>query len=423
MKFINIVQEAFKRKPAQEDRDKDENKGGSVGKRKPWAIIRQVLWVIAIVLSVLFSVLVFLLVAGTILFAPLANNFAMIGHMVWPGVGLQLAVLSLLATVVLGFVAWRRRRVLPVIMAIVAVVALFGSVGINVHQVSYIKEHGGSVNILAALFPSPDPTDRTALEEYLAPNGKTYPIAVFAPKKSDEPAPIIMHVHGGSFLEGSFEGFAADDHYFAQQGYLVFDVEYPLSTPSEPTWDTAPAAVSSALAWVGDNASRWNGDTTKIILTGESAGGNLASLVGYAAAAGKAQSAGNVPIPAAVAIEYPVVDPIKLVDTLNKPLKQFIGGPLSAHPDRVAAISPETYFSPKAPPTFILQPAADFVVLPKSVADFAERARAAGINVTMIDFPYGSHAFDIMIPDSIANQVWRSFLLNFLKAPGITAGS
>lgn len=97
--------------------------------------------------------------------------------------------------------------------------------------------------------------------------------------------------------------------------------------------------MSSALAWVGDNASRWNGDTTKIILTGESAGGNLASLIGYTVAAGETQSAGNVPIPAAVAIEYPVVDPIKLVTTLNEALEQFIGGPLADHPDRVAAIS------------------------------------------------------------------------------------
>ncbi|MDY8025500.1 alpha/beta hydrolase [Paenibacillus polymyxa] len=428
MKFINIVQEAFKRKPAQEDRDKDENKGGPVEKRKPWAIIRQVLWVIAIALSVLFAVLVFLLVAGTILFAPLANNFAMISYTVWPGLGLQLVVLSLLATVVLGYMAWRRRRVLSIIMASVAVVAAVGSAGINMHQLSFIKQHGGSVNTLSALFPTPDPRERTALEEYSAPNGKTYPIAVFAPKKSTEPAPIIMYVHGGGFSGGSFEDLAADDHYFAQQGYLVFDVEYPLWTPSEPTWKTAPAALSCALAWVGENSSRWNGDPTKITLAGGSAGGNLATLVAYAAAAGKAPAcADSVPVPAAVAVEYPAVDPIKLVTTATNELEGFIGGPLFDHPDRVAAISPETYFSSKTPPTMLLQPAADIVVPPKSVSDFAKRAQAAGIDVTMIDYPYGNHTFDSSIPDSIANQAWRSFLLNFLKeknlAPGISAGS
>ncbi|WP_018750626.1 alpha/beta hydrolase [Paenibacillus sanguinis] len=385
----------------------------------PWAKSKKWLWKIAIALAVLFAVLVFLIVLGTLLFAPLANDFAMVSHIMWPTIGQYIVVISLFSFGVLGYIAIKRRKTVPVVMASIALIALFGSTGIVTHELQFIKQHGGKASALKALFPSKNPTDRTALEEYTAPNGKTYPIAVFAPENSSKPAPIIMHIHGGSWLMGTFEDFAADDYYFSKQGYLVFDVEYPLSTPSDPTWEDAPAAVSSALAWVGENAGRWNGDTSKIILTGESAGGNLATLVGYAAAAGKAQSGDNVPVPAAIAVDYPAIDPPALKETLKEALEQLIGGAFDDHPERLAAISAETYFSENAPPTFILQPAADTVVVPESVKGFAERAKAAGIDVTLIEFPYGPHAFDIMFADSIANQAWRSLMLNYLHEKGL----
>ena len=65
---------------------------------------------------------------------------------------------------------------------------------------------------------------------------------------------------------------------YLRQGYVVCNVEYRLA-PVAP----APAAVNDALdaaAWFFKNAGRYNVDTRRIVVTGASAGGHLALMVG-----------------------------------------------------------------------------------------------------------------------------------------------
>jgi acetyl esterase/lipase len=91
--------------------------------------------------------------------------------------------------------------------------------------------------------------------------------------------PGVIMFHGGGWIESSKEtmmnSFCLP---YLQQGFVVCNVEYRLA-PVAP----APAAVNDALdaaAWFFKNAKKYNVDTNRIIVTGASAGGHLALMVG-----------------------------------------------------------------------------------------------------------------------------------------------
>lgn len=89
------------------------------------------------------------------------------------------------------------------------------------------------------------------------------------------PWPIVFYVHGGGFRI-----LSKDTHWvmalgFARHGFVVFNVSYRLAPKHrfpEPLED-----VCVAFDWVMKNASRFGGDTNRIVLAGESAGANLVS--------------------------------------------------------------------------------------------------------------------------------------------------
>jgi acetyl esterase len=98
---------------------------------------------------------------------------------------------------------------------------------------------------------------------------------------SAAPRPAVLYVHGGGFGI-----LTKDSHWmlaliFARRGYTVFNISYRLA-PAEPY----PAAVEDACdayAWVANNAREYGGDPNRLVLAGDSAGGNLVAALTLAA--------------------------------------------------------------------------------------------------------------------------------------------
>ncbi|WP_236141987.1 alpha/beta hydrolase [Nostoc sp. CMAA1605] len=89
--------------------------------------------------------------------------------------------------------------------------------------------------------------------------------------------PTLMVIHGGGWIKGKKEDELFFKPYF-DWGFSVVNIEYRLANVA-----LAPAAVEDAvcaLNWVMSNASKYNFDTKKIVLTGFSAGGHLALTTG-----------------------------------------------------------------------------------------------------------------------------------------------
>lgn len=102
-------------------------------------------------------------------------------------------------------------------------------------------------------------------------------IRLFSPK-NEGPLPVIIYFHGGGWVYGSIEQSEMICRKLANEtGAIVAAIEYRLSPehkfpiPLEDCYD--------ATKWVVENASTFLGDPNKVIISGESAGGNLAAAV------------------------------------------------------------------------------------------------------------------------------------------------
>jgi acetyl esterase/lipase len=113
---------------------------------------------------------------------------------------------------------------------------------------------------------------------YGSANNTPLKLDIWYPRDNPNPTPTLVYIHGGGWIFGSKEGAVYQFTPFLEKGWRVVNVEYRMAGNS-----LAPAAVEDArcaLRWVFRNAKQWNFDTSKIVLTGQSAGGHLALIAG-----------------------------------------------------------------------------------------------------------------------------------------------
>ncbi|MFP1632733.1 alpha/beta hydrolase [Zhengella sp. ZM62] len=383
----------------------------------------------ALIVLALLAALIGFAVLGLVIGAfldPAGSMFAVIGSVVWTTYG-PFLLLAAIASCLVGIVAManRMRRLGGLALAVSAAGAI-GACYILVRIGLAANAAGGSIDLPATLMleemsePAPDmvETVRTVAETDLR-------AAVYLPAPKPVPAPVIVYVHGGGFKTGTFTETAADLRWFADRGWLVVSVEYRLFAPGEPTWDKAPDDVACALVWTYQNAERFGGDRKRIALLGDSAGGNLAINTGFAVAAGEAASScGNdIPVPAAIAVQYPAVDPVSIYeDGYPVPgfepkmlIEGYVGGPPGQYPERLAAVSSRSYINEKAPPTLIILPEKDSLVVPQGTLSFVREARSAGLDVELVRIPFANHVFNQIAANSPGNQIGRTVRLRFLQ--------
>ena len=99
--------------------------------------------------------------------------------------------------------------------------------------------------------------------------------------KSTKPAPALVAVHGGGWVQGARSAFQYWGPYLAARGIALFAISYRLATKGK----MFPQALQDVLAgvqFVRGKAGEFNIDPQRIGLLGASAGGHLSSLAALA---------------------------------------------------------------------------------------------------------------------------------------------
>ncbi|KAI9309348.1 alpha/beta hydrolase fold-domain-containing protein [Cunninghamella echinulata] len=89
--------------------------------------------------------------------------------------------------------------------------------------------------------------------------------------------PAFIYLHGGGFVTGTFESskkFVKD--LTVRAGVAVIFVSYTLSP--EVRFPVAPEECYSSILWIHQHANELNIDPSKLVVGGESAGGNLSAV-------------------------------------------------------------------------------------------------------------------------------------------------
>lgn len=90
--------------------------------------------------------------------------------------------------------------------------------------------------------------------------------------------PALLMIHGGGWRSGHKGMERPMAQRLAEQGYVTLPVEYRLSL--EAKYPAAVHDIKAAIRWAKQNAEKYCIDTTRIAIEGNSAGGQLATLVG-----------------------------------------------------------------------------------------------------------------------------------------------
>ena len=105
------------------------------------------------------------------------------------------------------------------------------------------------------------------------PHGAANHLDIWRLKDTDGPMPVVLYIHGGGF-----RALHKGTHWLmalmlARRGYLVVNINYRLSP--EHAYPAHLQDVCAAWLWTLQNAPEYGGDTSRMVIAGESAGANL----------------------------------------------------------------------------------------------------------------------------------------------------
>ncbi len=169
---------------------------------------------------------------------------------------------------------------------------------------------------------------------------------IFRPEKEGT-YPAIILVHGGAWKTGNKSLLVPMAQMIAKRGFVAIAVEYQMVL--EAPYPAAVHNIKSAIRWMRANAEKYNIDPERIAISGTSAGGHLASLVGLTNGIDKFE--GNMGNESDSSSVQAIIDIDGVLNfmapiSLNKerpddsPDVQWIGGQFKDVPERWKEVSP-----------------------------------------------------------------------------------
>jgi acetyl esterase/lipase len=252
---------------------------------------------------------------------------------------------------------------------------------------------------MKALGGQPDVLER--VEDLSVPGpGGGVPIRLYATGNGGLRSALV-YFHGGGFVFGNLDTHDAVCRAIAKQsGAVVISVDYRLAP--EHKFPVAVEDSYAATIWVARNAANLGIDPQCISVGGDSAGGNLATVVAM-----RCRNAGGPALASQVLI-YPVTDVSSLETNSHRDFAEgyfltraamdwFTGHYLPSadsarHPEASPLLAPDLG---GLPPALIIT--AEFDPLRDEGEAYAERLQQAGVPVTMSRYPGMIHGFVSMM--------------------------
>jgi acetyl esterase/lipase len=250
---------------------------------------------------------------------------------------------------------------------------------------------------------------------YPTPAGPGERLNIYSPPGPAPPGgrPVIIAIHGGGWRRLDKAGYGDRiASAFVPAGYVVVAPNYVLSAPGHPTWPENLDDLRSVVGWVRTEASMLGINPEQVAAMGESAGGNLAELLGTDPGPSGTGSA-STQVEAVLAFSAPADLTTLYAQSpwAGRAAAQFLGGSPQQVPAEYAAASPIDHVAPGDPPMLLVHGLEDPLVPVAQSQAMAAALDAAGVTNQLI-LVQGGH--DLDFPVQHANLTRR--LLEFLSA-------
>lgn len=265
-------------------------------------------------------------------------------------------------------------------------------------------------------FPSKPAPASVRTEVFARPDGQELKLdfygPAFAKDAGQKPRPCLVVIHGGGWEGGDRTQLSAWNARFVARGWAVAAVSYRLAPQS--VWPAQGDDVRAAIAWLKTNARQLEIDPTRLVLLGRSAGGQLATAVGYGA-----QDPGirgvialyaphDMPFAWSVSREDDALNSIRL-------FRQYFGGPPDT-PERLTryqSASGQLLATKDSPPTLLIHGVPDTLAWYRHSERLAARLTELGVKHTHLQLPWATHGFDFN-PDGPGGQLADYAVARFL---------
>ena len=239
-----------------------------------------------------------------------------------------------------------------------------------------------------------DPADLAVVRDLACPGpGGTIPLRLYDTRAERGPGPAVIFIHGGGFVIGDLEVYHSLCTDICRQLDLpVISVDYRLA-PEHP-FPAAPDDCEAAARWVASSPAELGRQITGLVITGDSAGGNLTIVT--------TNQLMNEPAAVPVLVQapiYPVADDVSQHQSLKDFFEGFLltGAAMAWFTEQYAGDPADPRYTPmigdcsNTPPTVICTAGLD--PLRDSGRAYAAHLIRQGTEVAYFEFPGIIHGF------------------------------
>lgn len=259
-----------------------------------------------------------------------------------------------------------------------------------------------------AIAPNDQASDQQKYDIYYAaePNGVT-----------------IIDIHGGAYIYSSRKNNVYFAKYFLDRGFNVVELDYRLNRGSIDTHDQV-RDLAAELKHLFDRAEEYGLDPTKMVLTGDSAGGHFSLILAEMIYDREVAKKIGVDLEGVsikcVAVNCPVYRFVEIGkgDALTKGAKKFMVGPRFADYEYQALVCPEANFHALRHPIFISTCKNDFIREESLmlVEDLKKANLPYAFKDILADEPEVAHVHNVIRPYLEQSKVVNEAMVEFFLA-------
>jgi acetyl esterase/lipase len=213
----------------------------------------------------------------------------------------------------------------------------------------------------------------------------------FYRSKTEGARPCVIMIHGGSWSSGDSKQVPELNSYLANIGYNVAAINYRLAPKYQSPLPVEDVYLS--MDYLRAHASELNIDTTKFVLSGRSAGAQIALLAAYRQPVDGLKGVIDFYGPADMVWGYSLPANPWVMDS-RKVLENYLGGPYNSVPQNYEASSPIEFVNKSSVPTLIIHGEHDVLVAYEHSIRLNRKLSENGIEHYFLSLPWATHGFD-----------------------------